>query len=208
MKDEIAWAVGQCQAVSERLARLLIPEPVEGVRVDVWDLAVWDRDIRGELARNENCPGSLRAGWWQRTLSQINGLTFHHTLSNSPHATAKHYIHKGGGRPSIPYTIWCSETGEVLLCNALTEAPWNDHTGHKNSHLSVGLAGSLHLYPPADVQLDAAARVAIWAIHHPLMNVTLETVKGHRDYVSTVCPGWESAASGHWKEQLYNRIRA
>ena len=165
------------------------------------------KDIINKLARNDNCPGSLKNGWWQRTLDQIIGLTFHHTLSDSPHATAKHYVKKGGGRPSIPYTIWITQTGEALLCNPLTDGCWHDHTGHKNVNLSVGLAGTLHKYRPAQVQLEAAARVVKWAVEHPQMRITMNTVLGHMDVGTykgrTECPGWDSAASDFWKDDFY-----
>lgn len=174
----------------------------------------WCRDICDELARNLGpyAHGTLQAegGWWMRRLDEIAGLTFHHTLSNSPHATAAHYVDKGGGRPSIPYSIWVSETGEVLLCNALDVGCWHDHTGHRNTHLSVGLAGRLHVHRPSDAQLDAAARVAAWAMGSEVLPgiTALEQIRGHRDYVATACPGWQSAASGNWKDALYERIRA
>jgi len=108
---------------------------------EVLDAEPWDKNIIDELARNDSCPGLLANGWWQRTLNQIAGLTFHHTLSDSPHATASYYVKKGGGRPSLPYTIWVSQTGEILLCNRLEEGCWHNHQGHKNKQLSVGLAG-------------------------------------------------------------------
>lgn len=197
-------------SVSDGISQYVITAAELSVeKVGGWEPAAkvpWTRDISGELARNENCPGALSDGWWKRRLEQIDGLTFHHTLSDSPHATAAHYLHKGGGRPSIPYTIWISQTGEVLLCLALTEGCWHDHTGHKNTHLAVGLAGKLHLYRPADVQLQAAARVAAWAIESREMGITLETVRGHRDLIATICPGWASKASGFWKDDLYERI--
>lgn len=166
------------------------------------------KDIINELARkNSGCPGVLKYGWWQRTLGQIKGLTFHHTLSDSPHVTASRYVKKGGGRPSIPYSIWITQTGEALLCNPLTDGCWHDHTGHKNVNLSVGLAGRLHEYRPAQVQLEAAARIVKWAIAHPEMNITLDTVKGHMDVGTykdrTECPGWNSEASGYWRADLY-----
>ena len=170
----------------------------------------WDKDIISELATNDDCPGSLADGWWQRTLGQITGLTFHHTLSDSPHAFASWYVKKDGGRPSTCYSIWITQTGEVLLCNALTEGNWHDHTGHKCRNLCVGLAGRLHEYHPATVQLQAAARVAAWAVRDDRMNVTPETVRGHMDVGTyagkTQCPGWASAASGNWKPELYQLI--
>jgi len=162
------------------------------------------KDITYDLARNDNCPGSLKDGWWQRELNQIVGLTFHHTLSDSPHAFAKYYTKKDGGRPSVPYTIWITQTGEILLCNPLEDGCWHDHTGHQNVHLSVGLAGRLHEYRPANVQLQAAARVVKWAINHPEMDITMDTIKGHMDYIKTQCPGWDSAASDFWKDDFYN----
>lgn len=172
----------------------------------------WDNDITDKLARNDRCPDPLAAGWWQRTLRQITGLTFHHTLSDSPYATASYYVKKAGGRPSTCYTIWITETGNVLLCNRLEQGCWHDHTGHQNVNLSVGLAGRLHQHHPTDAQLQAAAQVAAWAVHDTGMNITLQTVRGHMDVGTyagkTACPGWASAASGHWKPELYQLIEA
>lgn len=180
--------------------------------LDAKPLLPWDKVIIDELARNDNCPGSLADGWWQRTLDQITGLTFHHTLSDSPHATAQWYVRKDGGRPGTPYSIWITQTGEILLCNPLEDGCWHDHTGHESVNLSVGLAGRLHEYRPTAVQLQAAARVAAWAVRDDRMNITLETVRGHMDVGTlagrTQCPGWASNASGHWKPELYEMIEA
>ena len=169
------------------------------------------KNIIDELARKPSgCPGVLKNGWWQRTLDQITGVTFHHTLSDSPHVTASRYVKKDGGRPSIPYTIWITQTGEALLCNPLEDGCWHDHTGHKNINLSVGLAGTLHKYRPAQVQLEAAAQVVKWAIGHPEMNITMDKVLGHMDVGEykdrTECPGWESAASDFWKDDFYKLL--
>jgi len=193
-------------------ADILLISLVGTAYLKVPDDMPWNKDIISELATNDNCPGSLSNGWWQRPLSQIAGLTFHHTLSDSPHATAQWYVRKDGGRPSIPYTIWITQTGEVLLCNALEEGCWHDHTGFESRNLSVGLAGRLHEYHPAAVQLQAAARVAVWAVHDRRMSITLETVRGHMDVGTfagkTECPGWASAVSGNWKPELYEMIEA
>jgi len=173
---------------------------------DLWE----PKDIIDEMPRNDNCPGSLKDGWWQRELDQITGLTFHHTCSDSPHVLAKVYVRKDGGRPTTPYTIWITQTGEVLLCTTLEEGCWHDHTGHKNVNLSVGLAGTLHKYRPAQVQLEAAARVVKWAVEHPEMSITMDKVLGHMDVGTyrgkTQCPGWDSAASDFWKDDFYNLL--
>ena len=190
-------------AVKDR-QNALAPAPPPGVEVP------WARDITEDLARNDNCPPPLQDGWWQRTLDQIIGLTFHHTLSHSPYDTAAYYIHKGGGRPSLPYAIWITQTGETLKCLDLTEGCWHDHTGHKNVRLSVGLAGSLHIHRPPETQLDAAAKVAAWAITSDMLPgiASIDHIKGHMDFVLTQCPGWNAPATGRWKDDLYARITA
>jgi len=187
--------------INEKIAELRRPD--NGVP--------WDRDISGELARN---PGPYTnsylqqdGGWWPRSLPQIDGVTIHHTLSDSPHATAQHYVNKDGGRPSIPYTVWISQTGEILLCVPLTEGLWHDHTGHENTHLSVGLAGQLHLHHPADVQLEAAVKVCKWAVETLPGVTSADQVKGHRDFAQTICPGWQASDSGYWRDDFYAALR-
>ncbi len=171
----------------------------------------WDRDIREELDRSTTFTNAnlvRDGGWWMRRLDQIDGVTIHHTLSNSPHATAAHYVKKDGGRPSIPYTIWVTETGEILLCVSLEEGLWHDHTGHQNTHLSVGMAGSLHINKPSLPQLQATIKVCAWAIRSGVLpSVThIEQIHGHMDYIATTCPGWRSAASGNWRGEFYERL--
>ena len=211
------WEVQRITGTAKALARYVVdhyppwPGPIKWRRFQSKN--IWDRDISGELAIN---PGpythptlEAQGGWWQRTLAQIDGVTIHHTLSNSPHATAENYVQKGGGRPSIPYTLWITQTGEVLKCLDFTEGNWHDHVGNENRHLSVGLAGSLHLHAPPKAQLDAAAKVSAWVIESSaLPGVTdIEQIKGHRDYVATTCPGWEANASGNWKDDFYAKLR-
>lgn len=168
----------------------------------------WDRDIRDELARGTEFANSYLTadnGWWPRTLDQIDGVTIHHTMSNSPHATAVYYIKKDGGRPSLPYTIWVTETGEVLLCVDFKEGLWHDHTGHKNVHLSIGMAGLLHVHKPSLQQLEATAKVCVWAINSDVLPAitAIKQIKGHMDYTNTACPGWMSEASGYWRDEFY-----
>lgn len=188
----------------------------------------WDRDITDELPYNKGPYSSKtlndQGGWWQRTPEQIDGLTIHHTLSDSPHATAN-YIVKQKDVPTTQYQIWVSQTGEVLKCTDLTEGLWHDHTGNKNTHISVGLAGRLHEYTPADVQIDAAVKIAVWAIATFPNIAGIGEVQGHRDWVRiyhdrgyykeqgtatpwTACPGWASDASGNWRAEFYERLGA
>lgn len=159
----------------------------------------WDVDLRGMLARRENCPPPLQDGWWKRSLSQIDGITIHHTLIHDPAALARGYTSKGGGRPSIPYHVWVSRSGEVSYCLDLEEGCWHDHTGHANTHVSVGLAGVLDVRPPSDAQIDAAVRVVRSLLE--LLDLQSLQVHGHMDFFATRCPGWRA-----WRDAFLSRV--
>jgi hypothetical protein len=127
----------------------------------------WSKDITAELVYNKgpysNDSLTKLGGWWQRELSEIDGATIHHTLSDSPHATAR-YCANTKKLPSIQYTIWITQTGEILQCAPLEWGLYHDATGLYNTHLSIGMAGRLHEYKPASVQIDAAVKVCRWAV--------------------------------------------
>lgn len=175
----------------------------------------WDRDISASLATNPNSPGLLQNGWWMRKVEQIATLCFHHTNGwTSPELFAGWYVGKDGGRPRTCYSIWITDTGEVLLCNQLEVGCWHNHTTHKNVDLSVTLAGRRHIYAPSPAQMAAAARVAAWAIKSPLFPLITSTdqIKGHMDYKRpgfTECPGWSGEkGAGHWRPVFYSEIEA
>jgi hypothetical protein len=141
--------------------------------------------------------------WWIRKLSDIRGITIHHTLSHSPVATARYCI-GSKGRPSIPYHFWVSAEGECWLCAPLEWGMWHDHTGHKNVNISVGMAGSLHKIVPSPAELDAVVRLTAYLVKE--FGIPIEQVKGHNDrYRATVCPGWDEAG---WRERFYEALRA
>jgi hypothetical protein len=76
------------------------------------------------------------------------------------------------------------------------------------------MAGALHKYAPADVQIDATVKVCAWAINNPDIPLVngIDKIKGHMDWTSTACPGWlgtgEGAPSGLWKPRFYARLEA
>lgn len=178
----------------------------------------WTKDWRGSMPRNLNCPGKLSNGWWKREIASIDALVFHHTKSHAPEALALWYIYDKPwknaegkmvcGRPSSPYTLWVTQTGDIILCNDLSEGCWHNHNGHQNRELSVGLAGDLTKHKPPVAQLDAAAKLAAWAIRWKgLPYITgLEQIKGHDDYIETACPGWNDPNTGRWKTQFMAMI--
>jgi len=178
----------------------------------------WTRDLRATMPKNPACPGILKGGWWRRQVAAIRTVCFHHTLSQSPVDFAKWYITKEGGRPSTCYTLWITETGETILCGDLEDGVWHNFQGHENLDLSVGLAGNRAVLAPSTLQLNAAARLAAWAIKSPLLPLITspKQILGHQDYpkcgaggiYATDCPGWLMPQSGKWKAALYARLDA
>ncbi len=171
----------------------------------------WDRDITADLPRRYDLARWPDGRWPTRPLERISHVTVHHmgSMVGDIYAHARAYLYKDAtGRPAYPYTLWIERDGPVLKCLDLEEANWHDHTADPNYHLSVGLNGALHSYPPTAAQLDALVRVCVWAVRNPQMNVTRERITGHMDWASTACPGWTYAASGSWKAEFLRRLDA
>ena len=152
-----------------------------------------------------------RGGWWIRELSQIDGITIHHTLSHDPVATAawivKPLAQKGKGHKTTQYHIWITKDGQALYCVDLTEGLWHDHTGDHNTHISIGMAGSLHTSKPPAEQIAKAAEVAAYLMKR--FDIPLASVAGHNDWalkaakVKTTCPGWDAAG---WRSSFYEAL--
>lgn len=168
-------------------------------------------DITHSLAYNFRCDPPLQDGWYQRTLSEITGITIHHTLSHSPWATAAYYVTKDGGRPTIPYHYWICSCGSVFKCLDITNACWHDHTGHQNANISIGMAGTLHVSKPTVPQLTHTA--ALIALLMTQRDIPLEQVQGHNDRSApagfpTACPGWDNRNHGTWRARMFALINA
>jgi hypothetical protein len=173
------------------------------------------RDIRDEMPVNSRPDATAllaqRGGWWQRELSDITGITIHHTLSHNPSQVAAYIVKPkaqgGKGYPTTQYHIWITREGEALYCVDLTEGLWHDHCGDKNTNISIGLAGSLHTAKPPLVQLVKAAEVVAFLMR--VLKIDIANVAGHNDWarkcanVSTTCPGWDQAG---WRSQFYGLL--
>ena len=173
------------------------------------------RDIRDTMPTNASPDASeliaQRGGWWRRVPEQIDGITIHHTMSHSPQATASYCTKPkaagGKGHATTQYHFWITAGGEALYCVDLTEGLWHDHTGDHNTHVSIGMAGSLHTMKPPRVQLEAAAEVTAYLMR--TLNIADENVAGHKDWamkvsgVKTVCPGWDLTG---WRDDFFETV--
>lgn len=192
------------------------------------DAAPWDEVLVGKLPTNPGPYGykvlNDNGGWWQREYEEVDGCSVHHTYgSASILAMNKYYMGKSGGHPTMPYSIWISENGKIYLCVDLHQGLWHDHTGYKNTHISIGMAGTLHTGFPEETQLAATAKVCAWFINSPIFPGVKgpDHIKGHREWVHTyadrgyypagkipytVCPGWKTSSlpggEDRWKARF------
>jgi len=176
-------------------------------------------DIRAQMPVNTQPDQSWlksegRTGWWQRSLDQIDGITLHHTMIHDIVACANYItrpVAEGGkGLPTTQYAFWVAADGRSSYCVNMTEAPWHDHCGDENTHLSVGLAGHLDKTAPPQAQLEGVVKLVAYLMQK--LNLGIESVNGHREWSEkykgkplTACPGW---ISGGWREQFFALLRA
>ena len=176
--------------------------------------APWE-DWRDKMPTNPTPDASAliakRGGWWKRELSDIDGITIHHTLSHDPIAMAAYIVKplaKGGkGHATTQYHVWITKDGRALYCVDLTEGLWHDHCGDLNTHISIGMAGSLHTSKPPVAQLRKAAQVVAYLMDK--YGVLVANVAGHNDWalkcsgVKTDCPGWDRMG---WRSEFYTAL--
>lgn len=187
-----------------------VPAPEPGL-----DGAPWE-DIRSQMPTNSNPDAdpilAKRGGWWQRELEQITGITIHHTCSHAYLATATWIVRpaaKGGkGYSTTQYHVWVTREGRALYCVDLTEGMWHDHAGDLNRNISIGMAGSLHVNRPPQVQLDKAVEVVAYLMRK--FGIPIANVAGHLDRaklknVIIECPGWDVM---QWRAAFYDALRA
>ena len=192
-----------------RLNLYTLPEPEPPTVTPPW------RDYRDKMPTNPTPDASStlsrRAGWWRRSLDDIDGVTIHHTLSHNPEGLAA-YITKpkangGKGYPTTQYHVWITAEGDALWCVDFEEGLWHDHCGDKNTHISIGMAGRLHEGKPPQVQLNKAAEVSAYLMD--VFDIEASHVAGHNDWallfskVHTVCPGWDVAG---WRNDFYTAL--
>ena len=196
-------AIGVACACLEATLRDGVPEPSVPYIDRTDEMPVNSHPTHSDFVR---CfPG--RDMWPLRNLSDITGITIHHSMSHSPLATAR-YCTAGKGYPTIQYHYWVSAS-DGCECYMLVDpavALWHDHTGAHPRTLSVALAGRWDHHTPPGEQLQAVAELCVWLMHQ--YAIPTGEVKGHTDRAGrnkygkpiTVCPGWYS---GVWHDTFF-----
>lgn len=124
----------------------------------------------------------------------IERLTVHHTAglltdnSVAPnHLRSYQRTHQSRGMADFAYHLFIDGHGNIYEGRDITVVGQSFTSYDPTGHLLVVLDGNFEEQPVPAAQVDALVDVLAWATVE--YGVSTSTIKGHRDYVSTACPG-------------------
>jgi hypothetical protein len=140
-----------------------------------------------------------------RDLTEIQNLIIHHSAvpaSVGPQRISEYHV-KNLDWPGIGYHFLVAEDGIIYQGNNLTTV--SHHAAGVNTK-SVGICflGNLTKGVPPPAQLQSAARLAAWLLQE--LDLDLDVVKGHQEFMDTTCPGKEWLKGQQWKGMLRQEI--
>jgi N-acetyl-anhydromuramyl-L-alanine amidase AmpD len=157
------------------------------------------KNVVDELAKHETEKYRTRA------LSDIRHLVIHHSAappSVGPRRIASYHV-KTKGWPGVGYHFLISEKGIIYQGNTLETISY--HAVQANSRgVGICFLGNFTKVVPPPAQLRAGAHLIAWLMQQ--LNINLENVKGHREFMKTACPGDQWLAGKKWKEMLRQEI--
>jgi N-acetyl-anhydromuramyl-L-alanine amidase AmpD len=142
----------------------------------------------------------------RRELSKINVIVLHHSAVPASVGAARiaTYQVEKQGWPGVGFHYFVYADGRIEQTQPLEVIAY--HAGDVNP-ISVGvcLAGNFTDQPPGDAQLLATSQLTAWLLQE--LNLPMEAVHPHKDYVVTACPGdqWDSGAK--WEDQLRRHVQ-
>jgi N-acetyl-anhydromuramyl-L-alanine amidase AmpD len=140
-----------------------------------------------------------------RALSDIRHLVIHHSAappSVGPRRIASYHV-KTKGWPGIGYHFLINQKGTIYQGNTLETI--SNHAVQANSRgVGICFLGNFTKVVPPPAQLRAGAHLVAWLMQE--LNIGLDNVKGHREFMETACPGNQWLEGKKWKEMLRQEI--
>jgi N-acetyl-anhydromuramyl-L-alanine amidase AmpD len=141
-----------------------------------------------------------------REHSQINSIVLHHSgVSASVGAAriAKYQVERQGW-PGIGFHYFVSDDGRIEQTQALETI--SKHAGGVNAtSIGICLAGNFTDQPPTDAQLLSTGQLTAWLLQE--LDLPIEAIHPHKDYVATACPGDQWDGGAKWGEQLRRQVQ-
>jgi hypothetical protein len=140
---------------------------------------------------------------------RIHRLTVHHSatvLGDNREAPERfrdeQRNHQGRGWPDIAYHVLIDRHGNVYRGRPMWAEGDTATEYNPRGHLQLMCEGNFERQRPSDAQVQALVDVLAWAAAR--FNVGVRTVRGHRDYAATACPG---DALYHRLSEVRRRVR-
>jgi N-acetyl-anhydromuramyl-L-alanine amidase AmpD len=140
-----------------------------------------------------------------RPLSDIKYLVIHHSAAPAevgPRRIAEYHVNKQHW-PGIGYHFLVGADGALYQGNTLETVSY--HAAQANPY-SVGICflGDFTTTVPPAAQLQAGAHLAAWLMQQ--LGIPLDSVRGHREFMQTACPGEQWLRGQIWKQMLRQEI--
>lgn len=91
------------------------------------------------------------------------------------------------GWADIPYHFIIAPNGDIFEGRDSFVAGESNTPYDTSGHLQINLLGNFNEQDPTPEQLESLAGLLAWA--HREFDIPIETIRAHRDFASTACPG-------------------
>jgi N-acetyl-anhydromuramyl-L-alanine amidase AmpD len=141
----------------------------------------------------------------KRSRSDIKTLVIHHSAvapSVGPKRIAEYHV-KNLNWPGIGYHFLVAEDGIIYQGNEVTTTSY--HAAKVNPRgVGICFLGNFNKNVPPEAQLQAGAHLVAWLLQE--LDLDLETVKGHQEFMGTACPGNQWLKGKKWKQMLRREV--
>ncbi len=141
-----------------------------------------------------------------RPVSKVSSLVLHHSAvpaSVGAERIAKYQVEKQGW-PGAGFHYFVYDDGRIEQTQPLEVIAY--HAGDANpTSVGICLAGNFTQQPPAEAQLLATSQLTAWLLQK--LNLPIEAIHSHKDYVATACPGDQWDAGAQWGERLRRQVQ-
>jgi len=153
----------------------------------------------------DTLPKHAEKRYGTRPLSDIKTLVIHHSAvppSVGPKRIASYHV-KSLDWPGVGYHFLVADDGVIYQGNTLKTV--SNHAAKVNPRgVGICFLGSFQKLAPPPAQLRGGALLVAWLLQD--LNLDLDVVKGHKEFMQTACPGNQWLRGKRWKQMLRQEI--
>jgi len=109
----------------------------------------------------------------------------------------------------IPYHFIIDPKGNIFEGRDMFTEGESNTSYDTSGHLQINLLGNFNEQEPTEEQLQAAVALIAWASHKH--GIPIETIKAHKDFASTQCPGenlYRLVENGHFQREAAKLLQS